>query len=831
MEPLFIGPYDLGVQRNLKPFMIPEKAFPQLENAFIWRGRIERKAGFQNLGRLRRLLTSVNLTPIVAGEPGTIDLFSQMSITETNKSLAPGFTIVFGAQTLTDVGTGILNVAPAGAILTAHVNYNTGILTLTWSAPVTLTPVFTGAYYPGLPALGIRTRDLQASINNDSTVFFDQTYAYKYTGSNFEELNSTMPVTWHGTDSDQFQSTNFEQRNSLNLFWATNNTAGLHSYIINHIKDTGGSSGKWTADVTTATANNFSVDENISLVNVSAGLVSPLTSVFGRIKTAGNPFTITVNTVTTPFSGDVDSTGIASGDPVITQNITGQDGIRLYDGTSWYNFNPAVNGMYVLMGGLLLVAYKGRMVVLNTIEGNDTLNPPLRFEQRARWSENGTSWHGGIGWRDDIPGNGGYVDAATNEQIISAEFIKDNLIVYFERSTWQLVYTGNEILPFTWLRINAELGAESSSTAVRFDNGIVALGNVGIHTCNGTSVERIDAEIPDEIFDIHNGSDGPKRASAVRDYYQEIVYFALASDVDNTPDSGGKKFYPNKMLIYNYRNGSFAFTDDSATCFGYFQRQTGLTWAQLDFFTWEAWNTAWNSGVLTSGFPSVAFGNQQGFINVIMPDVTYAQPSLMVQNIVSSTVTSPQHNLYQGQYVYFSNLTGSTNLNDHIYQIAAVSDENTFAIDGVASGTYTGNGVMALVPNIEIATKQFTPYWSQGKCYSMKYFDILVDKTSGGQLDVDVFIDFNTTDSMTKQPSVLGSSVVSTAPEGTSMPFYQYQQIQDQIWKRFYVNALGQTFQIVLSLNDTQMRNPSIAFSDVVIHGMIFFFEPAGVFI
>ena len=42
----------------------------------------------------------------------------------------------------------------------------------------------------------------------------------------------------------------------------------------------------------------------------------------------------------------------------------------------------------------------------------------------------------------------------TDEQIISCEFIKDRLIVFFERSTWELAYTGNEVLPFIWQKIN-----------------------------------------------------------------------------------------------------------------------------------------------------------------------------------------------------------------------------------------------------------------------------------------------------------------------------------------------------------------------------------------
>ena len=58
---------------------------------------------------------------------------------------------------------------------------------------------------------------------------------------------------------------------------------------------------------------------------------------------------------------------------------------------------------------------------------------------------------------EDLPGFGNAIDAATQEAIVSAEFLKDRLIVYFERSTWELVYTGNQIYPFTWQKINTEL--------------------------------------------------------------------------------------------------------------------------------------------------------------------------------------------------------------------------------------------------------------------------------------------------------------------------------------------------------------------------------------
>ena len=107
-------------------------------------------------------------------------------------------------------------------------------------------------------------------------------------------------------------------------------------------------------------------------------------------------------------------------------------------------------------------------------------------------------------WRQDLAGSGNALDASTTEAIITVEFVKDRLIVFFERSTWELVYTGNQAYPFNWQQINTELGAESTFSIVPFDKICIGVGNVGIHACNGANVERIDEKIPDTVFDIHN---------------------------------------------------------------------------------------------------------------------------------------------------------------------------------------------------------------------------------------------------------------------------------------------------------------------------------------
>ena len=69
-------------------------------------------------------------------------------------------------------------------------------------------------------------------------------------------------------------------------------------------------------------------------------------------------------------------------------------------------------------------------------------------------------------------------------------------------------YTGNEILPFTWERINSNYGIESTHSLVQFDNSILGIGNYAIQVCDGNTSQRIDLQIPDEVFKFHNGNQG-----------------------------------------------------------------------------------------------------------------------------------------------------------------------------------------------------------------------------------------------------------------------------------------------------------------------------------
>jgi hypothetical protein len=298
----------------------------------------------------------------------------------------------------------------------------------------------------------------------------------------------------------------------------------------------------------------------------------------------------------------------------VTNNV---DPLRFWNGSTtqgWNNQRPIVNGTTRMTACLLIIAHKGRLIALNTTEGGST------FTNRARWSQIGTPYVLASGgdpavvpptpfaiddnaWRDDIPGKGGFIDADTNEQIVSCAIVRDVLIVFFQRSTWRLRYTGNEILPFIWERLNTQYGSESPLSSISFDEGILSFSRYGFIEADTNSVDRIDLKIPDQsFFNMRFGTtlNSLRRVQGIRDYYRATAYWCY-EDVDTNTGIN------NRVLAYNYLDKTWAIFKQPFRCFGYYKQFNDLQW-QNATFAWETANQPW-SGPEQSQFPQVVAGD------------------------------------------------------------------------------------------------------------------------------------------------------------------------------------------------------------------------------
>lgn len=732
-----IAPYDQnsGVQTNYKPWLIPDQAFAQLDNAYVFRGRVRKRFGsrwLDNSQLLSRLRIQVD---VIAAGTATGNVRVNINDALLTPAVGQAFSVGDTLFTVYNSAVGPQQMYRTdGLASVATYDLTNSDYNITNTGAADGTPVY---FYPALPVMGLLSVD-GPTINNEPVIGFDRRYAYQYANGWQRLANETNPgdAVWNGSDSQFFWGTTWTGQNvSDRIFFVTNFNE---------------------------TEPNFMRYYNVST-------------------------------------------------------------------TFWTTFNPLITAADRLVSARIIVPFKNRLVAFNTWEGA----VPTQYPQRARYSQAGSPLDPNA-WRADIPGLGNAVDASTTESIITVEFIKDRLIVYFERSTWELVFTGNQAYPFVWQKINTELGAESTFSVVPFDKVALGIGNVGIHACSGTNVERIDQKIPQLVFDIHNADEGINRVYGIRDFRTELVYWTLPA-VDATATFP----YPTRVLIYNYVDSTWGLADDSITAFGYFQPVNGITWDSEEV-TWDD-EVPWNSGAYQAQALDIIAGNQEGYTFIIDPNEPINAPVLQITNITLSqlgtafiaTIDCIDHNLRQGDYVYLQDMVGTLtipNLNDLIYPVIdnatypltrnqfSVEIDPSIAVD--FASTYNGGGVISRVSQIRIRTKEYNFYLQQGRNAFVQRVDFNIDRTDNGKILVDYFVstsgNFLVEDGQATG-MLLGTSVLTTSP----YPSIPFEQNATRLWHPVYLQADGECIQLYLYLNDALMKDVGVRNSDFQLHAMV----------
>jgi len=502
--------------------------------------------------------------------------------------------------------------------------------------------------------------------------------------------------------------------------------------------------------------------------------------------------------------------------------VNNSDNIRyLPEGSSsWATLAPVLNPTgtsRILKTCLILIPFKDRLIALNTTETENGID--RAYINRCRFSVNGNPINEQTSWIEKI-GSGGFIDAPTKERIVSAGPLRDQIVVYFENSTWVLVYTQSPLIPFKWKNIDKELGSIGPFSVIDVDPGVLGIGTVGVHACDGNSVQRIDKKIPNEVFDVNLKFDGGNRIYGKRDFNSEVIYWSF-------PDQSSEFLYPTKVLVYNYANDTWSIYNDSFTCFGDYKRDLGITWENLQYESWTVWNTPWS----TPSVSEIIAGNPQGTVCVLDKGKTSNTQMLYITDALTNTseLIVIDHSLSEGSYILIEGAIGIT-LNDIIVQVDQVSDSNTIIIDTKFTGVYKGGGKITRISNLKILTKQYNPSTETGQQFLVPYMDFLFDRTEAGEISLDYFSDTTAGNSMhsSSVPGALfGSNILSTRPDN----FRISQESRSQIWHRYHMLFQGQFLQLLFFMNDRQMRDISISRSEIVLHAMILYAEVSGVLI
>lgn len=835
MDRFLIAPLSTGLQLNMPPFLIMDDAFTTLNNAYVWRSRLRKRFGAQYTGNGPTSTAQIPLysrLAIALSGPLTLTGGIGVGITDNTGAalnattpipwgefrIGQYFSIGPDTYTVVTLSTSILPAPPLlpsfGAPATTYTfNTNTGVYTFAGAAHntqiyfypngngyhTTINPLAVASgVISGRPALGQMFSvgdDTFTVVNNTPNVFspmlrsdglpqVPNTATFNFTTGEFVIVDSANPST-------------------PVYFYPSEPVMGLTQYNIGVINNHPAYafdeqfiytfSNRWLR-----TGNNVQFHGDDTQFFWAYNYIEESTSNKALFITNFNA------TVGAPAADD---------DPIW----------YLYNG-AWKTFAPKIltSGAFIAQA-LIIVFFKGRLILLNTIErGANGTN--YAYPNRCRYSQFGSAFSedaflekGQVGYL-----GGGSVDATTDQAIVSAEFIKDRLIVYFERQTYELAYTGNQITPFVWQKLNTELGSQSTYSTVPFDNAVLTIGNTGIHSCNGSNVQRIDQKMPQNVFEFALLLGDNNRICGIRDYYTEAVYWCFR----NKSAPATIKF-PNQVLLYNYENGTWAYNDDTITTFGYFEQVTGLTWSQI-LWQWQEWTTQWDSGIEQPGFRQVIAGNQAGFVFQITDDKATNAAVVPITSIgyatsgtnFVATIYSPDHNLTTGQYIIIEDYNGITDLINEVYQVEVVLDANTFNIITDTNNAYLGNAYFRTVSIIDIVSKQWNPYVKDGRDVFVSKIDFAVTKTAHGGFVVDYFAssgDLSTLNTALGTGTLLGTGHVQTSPYAT----VPREQSATRLWHPIYLQNEGECIQIEISLSDIQALDIDVVDSDFELEALI----------
>ena len=971
-DQIYIGNFARGFKTNPLPFNIDNDAFPTMVNIYSWRGRAKRKRGTIFLGQLQIQAQSVaTATPPESWQVGTItnldgsgnqtvDLLAFIGASP-GASIAPGtINLSDGTNTYTEPATpdGTIVGAPGGS---GTINYATGVLTITGgvagAALVGSAGVTSFGFFPGLPVMGLRDfvstsssslyplllafdtkKSYQINQNGVPVFFYNVTY-YKINGA---------PFSWSGGDYQQFWTTNYQ-----NALWATNNVPGMQFLAISSIVI-----GNPTT-INTATPHNLQSGDYVffnEIGGADAGLLN------------GKAFVVTT-TSTTQFTVAVDTTGKVLTVPpgifqLLTKSISGTaDGIRWYDGDptngtglpvgsglGWVNFAPPLSATQVtidnftspagkpwyLVGCLAILPFKDRLLFFSPYIGSSD-GTIIQLQDVVIWSWNGTPYYNALvpstptgtetfdvtAYYVDQTGHGGWLAAGYQQPILTVTNNEDVLLIGFSQKQTRFVYSGDDLNPFLFFTVNSELGSSATFSGITLDRGALTVGRRGIVITTQQSSERIDIDIPNEIFEVQAANNGPARVNAVRDFFREWIYFTYP--VGTGTAASNTWTFPTRTLLYNYRDVTWAVLYENFTAQGTYRKATKYTWATIPFPTWSQWNERWNSASTTTLFPSTVGGNPQGYV-LIKGEGTGESLSGTITSIANNggflqigsfnhCVDADNPLTGDGDYLFIQGAIGTPDINNKIGKVTTIIDANNFVTDILfPSGTYLGGGKFARLSQPILQTKQFPFYWNEGRKVRLCAQKYLLDTTAAGQITANIYLSQDADDAwnMSDNSAVVYSQIVFTSPElpvtnvnsqnlgtlgngvttvfnfsvaanlvplsvqvivgnvatftddgaggftatgtgtsaGSSVNYitgaivlvfttaptgqkflfnysYNTSNIQNpispeqfQIWHRYNTSLVGDTFQIGLTLSDTQMRNLYLATAEIALHGM-----------
>jgi len=337
-----------------------------------------------------------------------------------------------------------------------------------------------------------------------------------------------------------------------------------------------------------------------------------------------------------------------------------RDLIYRYDGANFATYTPATAGTTGVRSARIIIPYRGRMVLLYTFEG--AAGTGTAFPQRARWSAAGVDIvTDPNAWGATVFNGATFADAATGQAIVGAAIVRDQLIVYFERSIWCLKYTDSPLAPFQWELVNDQYGAGSNLGVWSFDDSALGMSQQGLVACNGSDTKRIDLPVLNIVQNVETSFQNQAGAPADRripsnyrrvvmqqDYFNQQMLITLPAEQTSTDYIQAASVRNNQILIWNYLENSWAQGQAYYTTLFLFRTTSELTWADL-ILPWSEYNQPWSTYGTLANKLILAAGHDSGKLLEISDDTSSDVNAFGEEVPLSFSVCTNFHNPFLAQ--------------------------------------------------------------------------------------------------------------------------------------------------------------------------------------
>lgn len=273
----------------------------------------------------------------------------------------------------------------------------------------------------------------------------------------------------------------------------------------------------------------------------------------------------------------------------ITNNV---DAIRYYDGVSlkYLNTNLTVKAINVLTYDItktlhVAINRERLLLVLPTVNG-------VVGQNNIYWSVAGNPL--------DFTNNEQLL-APTSESIRTFAIINSDMVVRFSNSERIFRYTGDAFSPFRWDSTNNIWRCDARYSAINYDSYFTSVGKPAIVASDGVNVQRADEIIPDFTLEDRAQLEGPaisiQQKSMGQCYGERFDDFKegwLCFKAYNRNSSDTDVERSDNVLAFNYMDQTYAVYTFPFNCLGFGTVTSVDTWGN-NFDLWGNADYAWET--------------------------------------------------------------------------------------------------------------------------------------------------------------------------------------------------------------------------------------------